>query len=343
MLDLLGTPTDDLRPWLDQLGVGAHHAGRVFGGLHRLGLPLADIPDLGRHRQTIAAHATMSTADVVARHRSPDGSERLVFRLGDGARVEGVLLPSHYGDRATLCVSSQVGCAMGCTFCATGTLGLTRHLSAGEIVAQVHAARAALAPAGRRLTHLVFMGMGEPLHNADAVLAALRVLTDPHGQPMARRNLTVSTVGLLRPLRRLGDELGGKIQLAISLHAGTDATRRRILPVARSVSLAQLRDALAAHPFPGSQKLMLEYVLLPGVNDGDDEVRGLARFTEGLPAVVNIIPFNPFVGAAFRPPTSAEIEAFWRSLRAAGIANTVRWPRGRDANGACGQLMLAES
>ena len=340
-LDLLGTPTPALAPWLDQLGVGAHHAGRLFGGLHRRGLAVADIPDLGRHAATIAEHGLVHDVHVVARHPSPDGSERLVFALHDGARVEGVLLPSHYGDRATLCLSSQVGCAMGCTFCATGTLGLTRHLAAGEIVAQVRTARAELEARGRRLTHLVFMGMGEPLHNVDAVLAALQVLVDPHGQPLARRNITVSTVGLLRPLRRLGEALGGKLQLAISLHAGTDATRRRILPVARSVTLSMLREALLAHPFPSGQKLMLEYVLLPGVNDGPEEVDGLRAFTAGLPAVVNIIPFNPFAKAPFRSPTDAEIERFWRALKAAGIANTVRWPRGREAHGACGQLMLS--
>jgi len=342
-MDLLGTPTDQLRPWLTDLGVGARHAGRLFAGLHRHRQSIEHIPDLGRHAAVIAAHGQLATAEVVERHPAPDGSTRLVFALHDGARVEGVLLPSHYGDRVTLCLSSQVGCAMACAFCATGTLGLDRQLSAGEIVAQVHAARRLLEGTQRRLTHLVFMGMGEPLHNADAVLSALRVLTDPHGLPMAKRNLTVSTVGLLRPLRRLGEAMGGKLQLAISLHAGTDATRRRILPIARTVSLQQLREALLAHPFPSRQKLMLEYVLLPGVNDGPAEVDGLRAFTEGLPAVVNIIPFNPFAGAPFRSPEHGEIEAFWQALKAAGIHNTVRWPRGRDAHGACGQLMLAST
>jgi len=334
-------PMNALRPLLDQLGIGEHHAGRVFGGLHRRGLALADIPDLGRHAATLAGVSWVPPVQVVDRHPSPEGSERLVFGLHDGARVEGVLLPSHYGDRATLCLSSQVGCAMACRFCATGTLGLTRQLLAGEIVGQVHRARSLLADQGRRLTHLVFMGMGEPLHNAAAVGDALDVLLDAHGLPFAQRNVTVSTVGLLRPLRGLAERFGGKLQLALSLHAGTDATRRAILPVARTVSLAQLKAALLAHPFPGQQKLMLEYVVLPGVNDTDEEVEGLAAFVEGLPAVVNLIPFNPFPGAPFRSPDADEIRSLWKRLKARGIPNTVRWPRGREAQGACGQLMLA--
>lgn len=330
-----------LRPLLAELGIGAHHAGRVFGGLHRRGLPLRDIPDLGRHADTLAAVTWVPSVTVVARHPSPDGSERLVFALHDGARVEGVLLPSHYADRATLCLSSQVGCAMACRFCATGTLGLSRQLLAGEIVGQVHRARTLLAAQGRRLTHLVFMGMGEPLHNAEAVSDALDVLLDPHGKPFAKRAVTVSTIGLLRPLRALGERFGGKLQLAVSLHAGTDATRRRILPIARAVSLAQLRAALSHHPFARNQKLMLEYVVLPGINDSDEEVEGLARFVVGLPAVVNLIPFNPFPGASYRSPTDDEIRSLWTRLKARGIPNTVRWPRGRQAQGACGQLMLS--
>lgn len=340
-VDLLGLPMPGLRDLLARLGVGEHHANRVFSGLHRHGHPLDAIPDLGRHATTLAQASRLATVDVVARHPSPDGSERVVFELHDGARVEGVLLPSHYGDRTTLCLSSQVGCAMACRFCATGTLGLTRQLSAGEIVGQVHRARALIEARGRRLTHLVFMGMGEPLHNAAAVSDALDVLFETAGRPFAKRNVTVSTVGLLRPLRALGERFGGKLQLAVSLHAGTDATRRRILPIARTVSLADLRQALLAHPFHGQQKLMLEYVVLPGVNDTEEEVEGLSGFIEGLPAVVNLIPFNPFPGAPYRSPSDAEVEALWQRMKARGIPNTVRWPRGRAAQGACGQLMLS--
>jgi 23S rRNA (adenine2503-C2)-methyltransferase len=340
-LDLAGLDTPRLAQHLADRGLGAHHAGRVVAGLHRHGRSVAQIPDVDRAtREALCADSWVPPVNVVGRHPSPDGSERVVFELHDGARVEGVLLPSHYGDRATLCLSSQVGCAMACRFCATGTLGLSRNLLAGEIVGQVTRARELLSSQGRRLTHLVFMGMGEPLHNAEAVTHALDVLFDPHGLPFARRHVTVSTVGLLRPLAQLGERFGGKLQLAVSLHAGTDATRRRLLPVAKAVSLAQLKEALLAHPFPGNQKLMLEYVVLPGVNDGDDELDGLQRFTEGLPAVVNLIPFNPFAGAIYRSPTDTELRSMWEKLKARGVMNTVRWPRGRQAQGACGQLML---
>jgi len=342
-LDLLGTPMPALARRLDELGIGAKHAGRVFRGVHRDRLPLADIPDLGRHADTLAPHVRVDPLRVVARKPSEDGSTRLVFELADGARVEGVLLPNKDHDRATLCVSSQVGCAMACAFCATGTLGLSRDLTAGEIVGQVHAARAELAGSGRRLSRLVFMGMGEPLHAYDSVRDAIRVLLDTHGAPLGARHITVSTVGLVRRLAQLGEDFGGRLQLALSLHAGTDATRRRIVPTARTTSLTDLREALLALPRAGRRPLMLEYVLLPGINDSEAEWDGVAAFVDGMPAVVNLIPFNPFPGAPFRPPTDPEIEAAWQELKRRQIRNTVRWPRGRAAQAACGQLMLEGS
>ncbi len=339
-LDLLGAPFPALEAHLDAIGVGALHASRVFRGVHRDRLPLHAIPDLGRHADVLAAHSHREDARVVARKPSADGSVRLVFELCDGARVEGVLLPNKDHARATLCVSSQVGCAMACAFCATGTLGLTRDLTAGEIVAQVHAARAELEGQDRRLTRLVFMGMGEPLHAYESVRDALRVLLDPHGDPIGARNVTVSTVGLVRRLAQLGADFEGRVQLALSLHAGTDATRRRIVPTARTTPLAELKEALLALPRAGKRPLMLEYVLLPGINDGDADWDGVAAFTDGLPAVLNLIPFNPFPSAPFRSPTDDEVEAAWQALKVRGVRNSVRWPRGRAAQAACGQLML---
>lgn len=338
-LDLLGTPRDRLAAHLDAWGVGARHAGRVVGGLHRRRQALHDIPDLGRHADTIAAHSHVAEARIVDRELSDDGTDKLVIGLADGARVEAVLVPMRPG-RRTLCVSSQVGCAMACTFCATGTLGRTRDLTAGEIVAQVHAAVDHAATTGDRVTRLVFMGMGEPLHAYDAVADALRVLLDDHGLNFGAGQVVVSTVGLLDRLRRFGDDFGGKVGLALSLHAGTDATRSRIVPIARRTSLAQLKDALLAHPFPGNRKLMLEVVVLPGVNDGPDDLDGIAAFADGLPAIVNLIPFNPFPGSPFRSPTHDEVTAMHRGLTARGCPASVRRPRGRDAAGACGQLAL---
>ena len=342
-IELLGLPRNQLEQTLGTLGVPAHHAGRVFSTLHRHLLPASQAPHLGHAAAVLAAHTRTTQLQITGRHRANDGTTRLVFTLEDGARIEGVLLPNRSHKRVTLCLSSQVGCAMGCQFCATGTLGLTRNLTAGEIVAQVHAARTELAGTDRRLTRLVFMGMGEPMHNAQAVGDAIDILLDSHGQPLARRNITVSTVGHIRGLRRLSERFGGRVQLAISLHAGTQATRERILPLARSVSLAELRAAVVEWDPDHQQPLMLEYVLLPGVNDTPAEWDGLARWAEGLNAIVNLIPFNPFPGSPFRSPDRTEIRTAYRALGQRGIRNSVRWPRGRDAQGACGQLMLAES
>lgn len=342
MTDLLALPFPALQDCLDALGVGRVHAGRVFRALHGAEPhPFGAIPQLGRHGPFLDAHTTRSVARIDAVHPSDDGTERLVFALHDGTRVEGVLLPANPSGRVTLCLSSQVGCAMGCAFCATGTLGLTRQLSAGEIVAQVHEARARVTASGRRLTHLVFMGMGEPLHNHGAVRDALSILFDPHGQPMDQKRVTVSTVGLVDRIRQLGEDFGGRIQLAISLHAGTDVTRRRIIPLARKVSLAELKAAVLAWPLPGSRHLMIEVVVLPGINDGPDELDGLASWMDGVDGMLNLIPFNPFPGAQFRSPTDDEVRAMQAGLRARGVPVRVRWPRGRAASGACGQLMLA--
>ncbi|MCB9663908.1 MAG: 23S rRNA (adenine(2503)-C(2))-methyltransferase RlmN [Alphaproteobacteria bacterium] len=341
MLDLLGTPRADLVPALQALGIPEGQAPRVFGGLHRQRRALEDIADLGRHARVLGAASWRATARVVAVQPADDGTDKLLLELHDGARIEAVLVPMMHG-RRTLCVSTQVGCAMGCTFCATGTLGLSRNLRAGEIVAQVHAALAHAEASGSRVTRLVFMGMGEPLHNADALADALRVLLDGHGVGFGSRNVVVSTVGLPERLRRFGADFEGRVCLALSLHAGTDATRRRIVPAARATSLAELKALLQSLPFPGSRKLMLEVVVLPGVNDGPDELDGMAAFADGLPAVINLIPFNPFPGSDFRTPTPDELTAMYAGLKARGAVVTVRKPRGREAAGACGQLALRE-
>lgn len=341
-VELHGLPFDDLARLLERIGVGAHHAGRVFQGIHRHGLPLHRIPDLGRHAAVIARHTRPVRTEVAQDVASEDGTHKLVLRLQDGARVECVLVPMPK-DRITLCVSTQVGCAMACRFCATGTLGLSRHLTAGEVVAQVQAARAWAEARGQRVSRLVFMGMGEPLHAYATTRDALRILTDPHGLCMGSRSIRVSTVGLVPRMRTFAEDFGGRIVLALSLHAGTDATRSRIVPVARAGSLAQLREVCLTWPTPGSRKLMVEYVVLPGVNDTPEELDGVAAFMDGLVGVVNLIPFNPFAGAPYRSPTDDEVVGMADRLRDRGVPTTVRWPRGRGAHGACGQLALASS
>ena len=356
-VDLFSLTRDQLAARLDEWGVGARHANRVFRHLHALQIPLHEIPSLGRHAHTIAARSYTPSVTLKTSTRAEDGTIKLLFALGDGGLIESVLLPMRR-ERYTLCVSTQVGCAMACSFCATGTLGLKRSLTAGEIVGQVHEARRFVeglkaAPeelmsaaeadenSERELSHLVFMGMGEPLHTYERTRDALRVLIDPHGRPFSTRKVTVSTVGLVPNMRRFSEDFAGRIQLALSLHAGTDATRERIIPTARKWRLAELRQALLDHPLPGNRALMIEYVVLPGVNDSEEELDGVAAFHQGLRALVNLIPFNPFPNAPYRSPTAEEVSRVERGLKARGIPCSVRVTRGQERAGACGQLAIA--
>lgn len=341
-LDLVGTPREALGPALARRGVPAHLAGRVFRAIHQGEDPSQDA-QIGLPNATrLAEIAWRPPVTLHAAHDSPDGTVRMVVALHDGARVEAVLVPMARG-RTTLCLSSQVGCAMACAFCATGTLGLTRHLLAGEIVGQVTLAKAQAAQRGRTVDRVVFMGMGEPLHNLDATIAAVRVLTDGSGPAIGGRRIVVSTVGLVDRLPRFAQAVGPKVGLALSLHAGTDETRRRIVPLARSVSLEALRRTILDTPALARRTWMAEYVLLPGVNDTPAEADGVAAFLAGLKAAVNLLPFNPFDGAGFDAPTEVQLDAFARLLRARGVYVTVRTPRGRAIDGACGQLALREA
>lgn len=338
--DLLGMTWSGLGAWLEQTGLGPGVQARLFRALHREMVSLDEVAGWGRRFAAAVDGVRLAEASVDDARRSEDGTEKLALRLSDGSVVEAVLVPMPLG-RTTLCVSTQVGCAMACAFCATGTLGLLRSLTAGEVIAQVHAARRHAAAQDRVVSRLVFMGMGEPLHAYEATRDAVAVLTDGRGAGFGSKAVTVSTVGLVEKIAQLADDTQGKIQLALSLHAGTDATRRRILPAARHADLATLRATLGAWPLPGSRALMVEYVVLPGVNDGDDDLDGVAAFMHGLRGIVNLIPFNPFPGAPFRSPTEAEVVDVHRRLTARGVFCRVRWPRGREASGACGQLALA--
>ncbi|MFN3198787.1 MAG: 23S rRNA (adenine(2503)-C(2))-methyltransferase RlmN [Bradymonadia bacterium] len=348
-VDLTGTPRQQLAERLPQMGVPAHHALRIFGGLHKRNLPLQAIPDLGHRiqgrlqahtRQTVLTPAQVQTSSTTETPDGPaEGVEKMLFTLEDGAQIEGVLIPTKPG-RFTVCVSSQVGCAMGCTFCATATLGLMRNLTSGEIVAQVHAARRRARELGGQLTNVVFMGMGEPLQAWPAVRDALQVMLDPAGLSLKARHITVSTVGVVPKMAYLTEAFQGRVQLALSLHAGTDETRQQIIPLAKRYPLATLKEALLNYPLRASRMMMLEYVVLPGVNDTDAEIEALGRWGADLKAVVNLIPFNPFPQSPFRAPTDEEVLSASRRMKEAGLLVTVRWPRGRGVDGACGQLAL---
>jgi 23S rRNA (adenine2503-C2)-methyltransferase len=237
-------------------------------------------------------------------------------------------------DKLTLCVSSQVGCALDCAFCATATLGFGRHLSAGEIVEQVyHATRIA----GRRPTNLVFMGMGEPTHNFEGVARSLTLLQHPWGAAFSARRITVSTVGVVTGIEKLG-QLMPAPNLAVSLNATTDEVRDRIMPVNRRWPIAALLDAVRRFPLSHGRRVTFEYVLLAGVNDSDADADRLPRLLRGIPTKVNLIPWNPFAGPAFARPSAERIRTFQERLRAGGLAVYIRTPRGDDIDAACGQL-----
>jgi 23S rRNA (adenine2503-C2)-methyltransferase len=295
---------------------------------------MTDIPK--DFRAALAERAAPLAPQVERVAPSQDGSRKLVLRLEDGALVSAVLMPDD--DRLTLCLSTQVGCGFACAFCLTGTMGVERNLTSAEIVGQLLVA-SSLAPTGQRVTHMVFMGMGEPLANLGAVVKAIRIFSDPRlGFGYSPRRITVSTVGLVAGIDRLGAERLG-VNLAISLHAASDEVRSRLMPVNRSWSLAALMGAVRRYPLAPRQQIFFEYVLLEGINDSLEDAARLARLVRGVPAKVNLIPFNDWEGSAFRRPPLSRILAFQAALLKAGLTTTVRWSKGEDIGAACGQLL----
>jgi 23S rRNA (adenine2503-C2)-methyltransferase len=314
----------------------------IFGKLQRVHAHKDGMPDVApKLLAFLRERLSFSLPRIDGMVRSDDHATKLTLVLDDGLRVEAVHMPRQTkSPRTTLCISSQAGCAMGCTFCATAKMGLVRNLTAHEIVGQVLAVLAALGPLEYGRVNLVFMGMGEPLHNVEEVRAAVRVLSDPRGLGIALSRITLSTAGWLPGLVALADD-PYRPNLALSMNATTDLARTRIMPVARRWSLAELREQLARIKLRPHEKLLISYVLLAGENDTDDDARRLAAFASGLRAIVNVIPWNPVDGATHaESPRAAD---FAKLLHELGALCTVRRNRGRDANAACGQLVQQES
>jgi len=330
---------EELGAWLAEAGEARYRADQIFAWIHRYGITdFEGMTNLSRDlRGRLAQKAQISSLVLDGEEPAEDGTEKVRFRLNDGQQVESVWIPGG-GDgrreRNTICVSTQAGCAMGCEFCHTATMKLLRNLTAAEIVDQVIQLSIRHAPAP--LTNLVMMGMGEPLHNYDAVARALRILMDDFGVNLSHRRITLSTVGLIPELERLGREL--PVNLAVSLHAASDELRSTIVPANRKYPVADLIDACRRYPMPTRKRVTFEYVQLPGVNDRPRDVVDLKALLRDLPCKLNLIPFNPFPGAPFRAPTGAEVEDFERRLGEAGFHVLVRRPRGRDVLAACGQL-----
>jgi 23S rRNA (adenine2503-C2)-methyltransferase len=297
-------------------------------------------------RATLAEHYTLDRPEIVTQQISTDGTRKWLIRLGPGTEAEAVFIPG-VGKAGALCVSSQVGCTLNCTFCHTGTQKLVRNLSHAEIVAQVMIARDALGEwptltrplndGDRQMTNIVFMGMGEPLYNLDNVDTAIDIISDGDGISIGRRRITVSTAGVAPRIQELGERTGA--MLAISLHATNDELRNQLVPLNKKYNLEELFAAIRSYPSLGNAKrVTFEYVMLKGVNDSLPEAKALVKLLSGVPAKINLIPFNPWPGTTYECSEWATIEAFAEVLNRAGYSSPIRTPRGRDILAACGQL-----
>jgi 23S rRNA (adenine2503-C2)-methyltransferase len=322
--------------WLAERGQKAFRSGQirkwVFEGRAGGFEEMSDLPKT--LRAELAAEFGLWTSKVVRHLQSADGTEKLLLELADGGRIECVLLRD--GERRSICVSTQVGCAMGCVFCASGLDGVDRNLTSGEIVEQM-LLLARLLPPDERLSHIVVMGMGEPLANLDNLLPALDEASADDGLSISHRRITISTVGLPKQIHRLC-ERNTRYHLAVSLHAPNDELRNRIVPVNKNIGLAEILKAADRYYEVSGRRLTFEYVLLAGLNDQPKHARQLAAILKGRPALLNVIPYNPVAGLAYETPSAAAIGAFRQILVGAGINVRFRQRKGDEINAACGQL-----
>ena len=328
----------ELEAALEARGVAPFHARQLYRWIYKRGVTDIDrMTDLSRVlRETIKSGCVLSTPSVVADARSVDGTRKFTLELADSRRIEAVFIPDT--PSMTFCISTQVGCAMACGFCLTGKMGLVRNLSAGEIAGQVRV----LAAATGMLDHpfnIVLMGMGEPLHNYDQTMKALRILHSTHGLAVSPRRITLSTVGIVPGLERLARE-PLMPNLAISLHATTDEQRTALVPPNRRYPLADLLEACRRFPLKRRSRITFEYVLLNEVNDTPEDARRLARLLAGIKAKVNLLPLNPAPGIPYDRPSNERVDRFAQILADRHIRVSVRKSRGRDIRAACGQLIV---
>ena len=342
---LLGLSAAELEQAVVAAGMPKFRARQLWRWVWRHGLTsFEEMSDLGKPvRQTFSEMFSLARPAVTSRMVSSDGTIKWLLRFPDGNEAETVYIPDR--DRGTLCVSSQVGCTLTCSFCHTGTQKLVRNLTAGEITGQVMLAMDELGdwPAGkpdRRLTNIVLMGMGEPLFNYDNVAKAMRIIMSGEGVGLSKRRITLSTSGVVPEIARCGAELG--VNLAISLHAVRDELRDELVPINRKYPLAELIEACRNYPgLSNARRITWEYVMLDGVNDSDADCAALLRLIRGIPSKLNLIPFNPWPGSPYECSSDKRIEAFAAKVLKAGYASPVRTPRGRDILAACGQLKSA--
>ncbi len=338
-LAAIGTPERQVKMRVNQIWQWVYHWGvRDFDAMTNLARDF---------RAKLAANFVISLPEIVSRQVSSDGTRKYLVRIAGGHEVEVVYIPED--DRGTLCISSQVGCTLTCSFCHTGTQKLVRNLTAGEIVGQIMLARDDLgewpeqrAPKNetRLLSNIVLMGMGEPLYNFENVRDAMKIAMDPEGISLSRRRITLSTSGVVPEIAKTAQEIG--CLLAVSFHATTDEVRDRLVPINKRWNIETLLNALRDYPkVSNSERITFEYVMLKGVNDSDEDARRLVRLIEGIPAKINLIPFNEWPGAPYERSSGNRIHAFADILYKAGYASPIRTPRGEDIMAACGQLKSA--
>ncbi|WP_295312167.1 23S rRNA (adenine(2503)-C(2))-methyltransferase RlmN [Roseobacter sp.] len=352
-VNLVGLTRDAMRDALIAAGTAEKQAkmrvGQIWQWIYQWGVRDFDaMTNLSKaYRAEMKEKFVIEVPEVVTRNVSTDGTRKYLVRIAGGHEVEVVYIPEE--GRGTLCISSQVGCTLTCSFCHTGTQKLVRNLTAGEIIGQVLVARDDLdewpeigAPKDetRLLSNIVLMGMGEPLYNFENVRDAMKIAMDPEGIQLSRRRITLSTSGVVPEIARTAAEIG--CQLAISFHATTDEVRDRLVPINKRWNIAELLDALRTYPkVSNSERITFEYVMLQGVNDSDEDARRLIKLIDGIPAKINLIPFNEWPGAPYKRSSNNRIRAFADIIYKAGYASPIRTPRGEDIMAACGQLKSA--
>jgi len=332
---------EELGAWLRERKEPSYRLDQLEGWLYKKDTAtfqvMSNLPKA--FRDDLEEEFFLYSLEEVAWEEAPDSTTKFLFQTRDGERVESVLIPER--DRLTLCVSTQVGCPMGCRFCLTGQQGFRRNLTRGEILDQALLVRKTMRAQGRELTNVVFMGMGEPLDNYEESLAALKALISEKGLGFSHRKVTLSTVGLIPQIKRLAGE-GLDLTLAISLNATDNETRSALMPVNRRHPLKELMATLREYPLPPRKRFTLEYVVLKGINHGPKDAQRLAQLVQGLRVKVNLIPFNPFPGTPFQPPSERDVSDFHAHLRQRGIPAFIRESRGQEISAACGLLKWRE-
>ncbi len=337
MTDLKTLNRNQLIEWTTARGHSAYRGRQMFAWLYRPGITkFSQMTDLSKKfRAELEDVATISTLPYTIKENSADGTMKYGFTLDDGHIIESVLIPED--DRNTLCVSSQVGCAMGCKFCLTGTMGFTRNLNPAEIVGQICAVQDDLTQLDMgSVTNLVFMGMGEPLANFENLITALDILLDDLGLSYSQRRTTVSTCGLAPKIVELGERIG--VNLAISLHAADDKTRSELMPVNDTYTIAEVIEACKQYPLQKRKRIMFEYILLKGINDSDEDARKLATLLRPIPCKINLLPCNEAPELPYKKPSNNRVHSFQKILRDLEYTVFIRTSRGDDISAACGQL-----